>query len=54
MAYTCVLAPSIECDGCGECDERRKSDEEQMRWDRYEAEYDYYKEEEYLKGSEEE
>lgn len=23
MAYTCVLAPSHECDGCGECEEEK-------------------------------
>jgi len=35
MAYTCVFAPSIECDGCGECEEDRTKYD--SRWD---CEYD--------------
>lgn len=37
MAYMCVLAPSRECDGCGECEENR--DKPDKRWD-LEADYD--------------
>lgn len=43
MAYTCVLAPSRECDGCGECEKNRKSIEDLMRWNRYDEEYDNYR-----------
>jgi len=28
MAYMCVLAPSRECDGCEECEDRRQDDYE--------------------------
>lgn len=47
MAYMCVLRPSCECDGCEECEEQKKSKEELMRWDRYEDEYDKYRDDEY-------
>ena len=30
MAYTCVLAPSCECDGCQECEKEPRPD---PRWD---------------------
>ena len=35
MAYTCVLAPSHECDGCQECEETKTQYD--RRWD---CEYD--------------
>lgn len=35
MAYTCVIAPSLECDGCGICEECKPKYD--PRWD---AEYD--------------
>ena len=35
MAYTCVLAPSHECDGCQECEQGKRPD---PRWD---EEYDH-------------
>ena len=34
MAYRCILAPSRECDGCMECEDRQDYD---PRWD---SEYD--------------
>lgn len=34
MAYTCVLAPSHECDGCMECEENRRGP------DPYDEDYD--------------
>ena len=48
MAYTCVLAPSHECDGCQECEQNNRQYD--PRWD---SEYnsDYYAE--YLCGEEE-
>lgn len=46
MAYTCVLAPSHECDGCGECEERKQSREEWL-WEKQEEEYDKYRDDEY-------
>lgn len=46
MAYTCVLAPSHECDGCGECDEERKTKADWLE-EKYEAEYDNYRDAEY-------
>ena len=48
MAYRCVLAPSFECDGCEEC---REYDEEAYtdRIDKAEAEYDWKKEEQYMR-----
>ena len=49
MAYMCVLRPSNECDGCEECEEERT---DSWLWDKYEEEYDYYKEEEYLREEE--
>lgn len=51
MAYTCVLAPSHECDGCQDCEDIRKS-KEQQRWDKYEAEYNYYRDEAYIREEE--
>ena len=48
MAYMCALRPSKECDGCEECMEERKS-KEQLRWEKQEEEYDYYRDEEYIK-----
>ena len=51
MAYTCVLAPSYECDGCQECEDIRKS-KEQQRWEKCEAEYDYYRDEAYIREEE--
>ena len=54
MAYRCVLAPSQECDGCEECKEYIPDREYRRRWERYEAEYDYYREEELLKSLERE
>lgn len=56
MAYTCVLAPSHECDGCGECEERKQSRDEWL-WEKQEEEYDNYKDleyERYLERSEKE
>lgn len=53
MAYRCVLAPSLECDGCEECkeyDENRYID----KIDKSEAEYDWYKEEQYMESIERE
>lgn len=38
MAYTCVLAPSLECDGCGEC-ECEHGERPDARWD-LETDYD--------------
>ena len=35
MAYTCVLAPSLECDGCQECEQDKRQYD--PRWD---CEYD--------------
>ena len=35
MAYTCVLAPSLECDGCQECEQDKRHYD--PRWD---CEYD--------------
>lgn len=49
MAYTCVLNHKRECDGCEECETQHKSKEETMRWDRYEEEYDHYRDNEYEK-----
>lgn len=46
MAYRCVLAPSLECDGCGECEQEAKPDK---RWD---CEYD--NDEEYCRFCEKE
>ena len=40
MAYPCVLAPSHECDGCQECEEKRPD----PIWDR-----DYDEDEEYCR-----
>lgn len=28
MAYTCIYAPSHECDGCGDCDKDRDCPDE--------------------------
>lgn len=36
MAYTCIYAPSHECDGCGECQEEKEQTYD-PRWDK---EYD--------------
>lgn len=39
MAYTCVLAPSHECDGCQECEQGARPD---ARWDcEYDNDEDY-------------
>lgn len=47
MAYTCVLAPSRECDGCEECESITRYD----RWDD-DSEYDRYKDKEYIREEE--
>ena len=47
MAYMCVLNHTTECDGCEFCKEERKRKEDLMRWDRYEEEYDHYRDMEY-------
>lgn len=52
MAYMCVLAPSHECDGCQECEEKRMTKEEWL-WNKQEAEYDSYRDESYLRSIEE-
>lgn len=46
MAYTCVLNHTEECNGCQEC-ERQKKSKEQLRWEKYEEEYDRYRDAEY-------
>lgn len=39
MAYTCVLAPSHECDGCQECEETKRDPDP---WDEdYDRDDDY-------------
>lgn len=43
----CVLRPSCECDGCEECEEERK-DKKDWLLEKQEAEYDYYRDEEYI------
>ena len=52
MAYMCVLAPSHECDGCEECMEYQPDKEYMRRWEKAEAEYDYYREEEFIREAE--
>ena len=47
MAYTCVLAPSHECDGCQECEQT--NDKYDPRWDR-----EYDNDEEYCRYLEKE
>ena len=47
MAYTCVLAPSHECDGCQECEENENKYD--PRWD---CEYDH--DEDYVRSIERE
>ena len=47
MAYQCVLNHTEECNGCQECERQKKRNEERMRWDRYEEEYDHYRDAEY-------
>ena len=46
MAYMCVLNHTEECNGCQECERQRKS-KEQLRWEKYEEEYDRYRDAEY-------
>ena len=33
MAYMCVLAHSHECDGCGECEERKPDPYDYIEYD---------------------
>lgn len=47
MAYTCVLAPSRECDGCQECENEHKSRADWL-WEKQEAEYDGRRDDMYL------
>ena len=42
MAYTCVLAPSHECDGCQECEDRKTEDD----WD---GDFDRKRDDAYLR-----
>ena len=51
MAYTCVLAPSHECDGCQECENEHKSKAEWL-WEKQEAEYDSRRDSELLRKEE--
>ena len=52
MAYMCVLAPSVECDGCEECMEHLPDKEYMRRWEKQEEEYDSYKEEMWIREEE--
>ena len=48
MAYMCVLAPSMECNGCGTCQEDRE-----IEYDNSDFEYEYARDDEYIREQEE-
>lgn len=43
MAYMCVLAPSHECDGCQECEDKQNYEEDD--WD---GDYDKWRDDQLL------
>lgn len=49
MAYMCIYAHSKECDGCGECQEKRE-----LEYDNSDFEYENARDEAYIESLERE